>query len=81
MKNAIRLAESSLVPDALIRVGIRRLLRHRIGESTPPNSEAAHRAKRDFLAAMDREAVALFTEEATQPVSFTHLTLPTNREV
>ena len=64
MKNAIRLAESGLIPDALIRVGIRRLLRHRIGEITPANSEAAHRAKRDFLAAMDREAVALFTEEA-----------------
>ena len=64
MKNAIRLAESGLVPDALIRVGIRRLLRHRISEITPLDSEAAHLTKRKFVASMDHEVVALFTEEA-----------------
>lgn len=73
------MAESGMIPDALIRIGIRRLLRHRIGEITPPDSEATHHTKRDFLAAMGRESVALFTEEANDqhyelpPAFFTHI--------
>ena len=41
MKKVIEWAERGMVPDALIRVGIRRLLRHRIRAITPPTSEAA----------------------------------------
>lgn len=64
MKKVIEWAERGLVPDALIRVGIRRLLRHRIRSITPPTSEAAHSAKREFLHSMADSAVALHTEEA-----------------
>ena len=64
MKKVIEWAERGLVPDALIRVGIRRLLRHRIRAITPPTSEAAHSAKREFLHSMADSAVALHTEEA-----------------
>lgn len=79
MKNAIQLAESGLLPDALIRIGIRRLLRHRIGAITPTDSEAAHCAKREFLAAMRQSAVALHTDAANEqhyelpPVFFEHI--------
>lgn len=82
MKNAIQLAESSLLPDALIRIGIRRLLRHRIGEITPANSEGAHHAKRAFLASMQESAVALYTDEANEqhyelpPEFFAHILGP-----
>ena len=35
MKNALRWAERGLLPDALIRTGIRKLLGHRIAEIDP----------------------------------------------
>ncbi len=66
VKNAIQLAESGLLPDALIRIGIRRLLRHRIGEITPADSEAAHSVKREFLASMQESEIALHTTEANE---------------
>ena len=35
MRTAIRLAERGLLPDGLIRLGIRKLLRHRLRQIDP----------------------------------------------
>ncbi len=58
----IEAAERGLVPDPLVRWGIRRLLPARLREE----AGAAARRERDFLAEMDAAPVALAPERANQ---------------
>jgi cyclopropane-fatty-acyl-phospholipid synthase len=54
----IGLAERGLVPDSLVRQGIRRMLRQRLRELAQPDAVAAREAQRDFLQALRRGPVA-----------------------
>lgn len=62
----IRLAESGLLPDALIRLGIRRLLARRLAAETPASPEAANEALYGLLEAMRAAPIALHTEDANR---------------
>jgi cyclopropane-fatty-acyl-phospholipid synthase len=60
----IRLAEAGLVPDALVRAGIRRLLRRRLAELAPSGCEAEARAAERSRAERRRGPVAPVPELA-----------------
>jgi cyclopropane-fatty-acyl-phospholipid synthase len=62
----LRLAEAGLVPDALIRVGIRRMLRERLREIALPDADAARRADEVLFAAMRSGPIALVPGLANQ---------------
>ena len=64
MKYALSLAEKGLVPDALIRAGIRKLLRHRLEEINPGNCEERSKLLQRFLQQMRESPIALHTQEA-----------------
>ena len=64
MKYALSLAEKVLVPDALIRAGIRKLLRHRLEEINPGNCEERSKLLQRFLQQMRESPIALHTQEA-----------------
>jgi cyclopropane-fatty-acyl-phospholipid synthase len=64
MKYALSLAEKGLVPDALIRAGIRKLLRHRLEEINPGNCEERSKLLSRFLQQMRESPIALHTQEA-----------------
>ncbi len=66
MKYALRLAEKGLVPDALIRKGIRKLLRHRLAEINPGNCEDRSELLQRFLQQMRDSPIALYTQEANE---------------
>jgi cyclopropane-fatty-acyl-phospholipid synthase len=66
MRTAIRLAERGLLPDRLIRIGIRKLLRHRLRQIDPGDCQAQERAKMTFIEQMRSSPVALHTEEANE---------------
>ena len=55
---AIDWAELGLIPDALIRAGIRRLARQRLEEIEAVNCEAAARRLSEFVASMNASAIA-----------------------
>jgi cyclopropane-fatty-acyl-phospholipid synthase len=79
MKLAIDLAEKGMVPDPLIRVGIRRLLRDRLRDEAKGGAEA----KRRLIKAMDLGPIALHTREANEqhyevPPEFFELVLGAN---
>jgi cyclopropane-fatty-acyl-phospholipid synthase len=62
----IQLAEAGLLPDALARLGIRRLLRARLRE-VAAGTPAAQRARKDaFLAALARGPIAAVPERANE---------------
>jgi cyclopropane-fatty-acyl-phospholipid synthase len=63
---AIRLAEAGLVPDPLIRAGIRRLLRRRLAELARPTPEEKLAHKLAFLDGLRRAPVALVPELANE---------------
>jgi cyclopropane-fatty-acyl-phospholipid synthase len=63
---AIRLAEAGLVPDALIRSGIRRLCRLRLAEETAGGPEATRRRQDAFIDSMERSPVAPVPEKANE---------------
>ncbi len=67
------LLEKNILPDALIRVGIRRLLKQRLAEITAGDAEAQRQRERDFLAMMARSAIALNTAESKEQ----HYEVPT----
>ena len=66
MKNALRWAERGLLPDALIRTGIRKLLARRLVEINPGNCQARTEQLQQFIATMDDSPIALHTREANE---------------
>ena len=66
MKTALRWAERGLLPDALIRTGIRKLLSHRIAEIDPGDCQDRTQHLQQFIAAMDESPIALHTREANE---------------
>ena len=64
--NAIDWAERGLLPDALIRWGIRRLNRGRLRQERGADCEAEQAAKCRFIASMDQAPIALHTQSANE---------------
>jgi cyclopropane-fatty-acyl-phospholipid synthase len=62
----MNLAESGRVPDALVRIGIRRLLRRRLREVVQADCEAAEEANRAFRAELGVSPVALVPDLANR---------------
>ncbi len=56
LKQALLLAEKGLLPDSLIRFGIRQLLKKRLDEISNQDSEKSQDLKSAFLKSMDRIA-------------------------
>jgi len=63
---AIDWAEQGLMPDPLVRAGIRRLVRQRLDEIHAADTEAAAERAEAFVADMDRAPVALVPEKANE---------------
>ncbi len=63
---AIDLTERGLVPDALVRVGIRSLLRHRLRELDAGSLEDQRRAHASFLKELGSSPVAIRTDDANR---------------
>ena len=64
---------SGLVPDFLIRSGIRKLLKERIKEITPPPTETLAQAKNKFVEMMKTSPIAIQTRDANEQ----HYEVPT----
>ncbi|MFK7888946.1 MAG: class I SAM-dependent methyltransferase [Gammaproteobacteria bacterium] len=73
MQKLIDLTERDLIPDALIRRGIRKLLRERLIEIEDGDCEAMARREREFAQHMREAAVALVPEVANEQ----HYEVPT----
>jgi len=63
---AVRWTEQGLVPDSVIRAGIRRLLRQRLAEIGAGDAEAGADRLEAFVASMRRAPVALLPEKANE---------------
>ena len=63
---AIGWVEQGLVPDRVVRLGIRRLLLDRLAEIGDGDGEASARIADEFAAALAASAVALSTEKANE---------------
>jgi cyclopropane-fatty-acyl-phospholipid synthase len=63
---AISWTEQGLVPDSVIRAGIRQLLRRRLAEIHADDAEAASEQLEEFLASMAQAPVALVPERANE---------------
>ena len=82
---ALDWTEQGLVPDAMVRAGIRRLSRQRLEEIAAGDAEAAGAATEAFVEAMDRAPVALVPELANAqhyevPAAFFELALGRRRK-
>ncbi len=82
---AINLAEKGLVPDSVIRQGIKRLSQHRLQEISANNCEIGARLETDFIAGMDTAPIALVPELANVqhyevPAKFFQLCLGEHRK-
>jgi len=82
---AISWTEQGLVPDTVIRAGIRRLLRERLAEIRAADAEQAGERAEAFVAAMDQAPVALVPEKANEqhyevPADFFAQVLGANRK-
>lgn len=66
MKLGFELAERGLLPDALIRAGIRSILRDRLREIGAADCERARARQQAFLAAARRSPIALETDAANR---------------
>lgn len=80
MKTAIRLVERGAVPDALTRMGIRRLLRQRLREEAARFDADPAASRRAFAEALRRSPVTLVPEKANEqhyevPAAFYELVL------
>ena len=64
MSLGIRLAEKGLLPDFVIRYGIRGLQQQRLDREQMGSCEEQNRTKRAFIEQMDNSPVALYTQEA-----------------
>ena len=63
---AIGWVEQGLVPDPVVRLGIRRLLKDRLVEIGDGDGEASARIEQAFVASLASSAVALLTEKANE---------------
>ena len=63
---AISWTESGLVPDSVIRSGIRRLLENKLAEIRADDVEAASQITNDFVRMMDESPIALVPELANE---------------
>jgi len=63
---AVSWTEQGLVPDSVMRAGIRRLLRQRLAEIGAGGAEAGADRLEAFVASMRREPVALLPEKANE---------------
>ncbi|MCE9658990.1 MAG: cyclopropane-fatty-acyl-phospholipid synthase family protein [Burkholderiales bacterium] len=63
---ALNWVEQELVPDRVVRLGIRRLLKERLAEIGDGDAERSARIAEDFLATLSSSAVALLTEKANE---------------
>lgn len=65
-RSAINWTESGLIPDSVIRSGIRRLLRQRLDAIRADDVEHADTTQRAFVAMMERSPVALVPDLANE---------------
>jgi cyclopropane-fatty-acyl-phospholipid synthase len=82
---AIGWTEQGLVPDAVIRAGIRRLVRQRLDEIHAADPQAASQFTESFIASMDEAPVALLPDKANEqhyevPAPFYELVLGRHRK-
>lgn len=82
---AINLAEKGLVPDSLIRKGIRDLSQARLNEISANNCEMGAKIEADFIASMNKSPIALVPELANAqhyevPAKFFQLCLGQHRK-
>ncbi|WP_295988726.1 cyclopropane-fatty-acyl-phospholipid synthase family protein [uncultured Variovorax sp.] len=63
---AIHWVEQGLVPDAAVRVGVRRLLRQRLAELDSGNPEAVARHAQAFFEELSKAPLALLPEKANE---------------
>ena len=63
---AIGWVEQGLVPDRVVRLGIRRLLKERLVEIGDADAEAASRIAESFIASLGHSDVALLPEKANE---------------
>jgi len=63
---AVGWVEQGLVPDSVVRLGIRRLLKERLAEMHASDAEAAEEATQAFIAAMRAAPIALLPEKANE---------------
>lgn len=62
--DAIKLAEQRLLPDFLIRFGIRRLLKQRLADEFADDVEQQNQRYRNFLATLRNSPIAIETDAA-----------------
>ena len=84
LKQALLLAEKGLLPDSLIRFGIRQLLKKRLDEISDQDSEKSQDLKTAFLQSMDHSPIALVPHLANKqhyevPSSFFDICLGKNK--
>lgn len=82
---AISMAEKGLIPDVLIRQGIRQLCESRLAEISMGNCEKSAMIEEDFILAMNTSPIALVPELANSqhyevPASFFEYCLGVNRK-
>ena len=85
MSYAIKLAESGVLPDALVRKGIRQLTEKRLTEISASDCETGMAKLTDFISAMNIAEIASVPELANAqhyevPAEFFHLCLGKNRK-
>lgn len=66
MSIALEMAERRLIPDSLVRYGIRRMDRKRLREIYVPEGQALDEAKNAFVEKMRGSPIAIKTQEANQ---------------
>ena len=66
MKQLIQLTEKGLIPDFLIRLGIKRLLRERLSELSTENCENRLLLQNRFLHALGQSDIAELPEKANE---------------
>ena len=82
---AINMAEKGLIPDSVIRYGIRRLSEVRLNEISARNCEMGAQIESDFIASMNNAPIALVPEVANAqhyevPAKFFQLCLGKHRK-
>ena len=82
---AIQLAEKNLIPDCVIRAGIRHLSKVRLDQISAANCESAIKVETDFINAMNQSPIALVPELANAqhyevPARFFQLCLGKHRK-
>jgi cyclopropane-fatty-acyl-phospholipid synthase len=85
MKNVVRLIESGLVPDALIRMGIRALNRKRLRMENPGCAEVLQERKHIFIEQLRKDPIAVHADAANRqhyelPPEFFRLILGKHRK-